>query len=164
VYQETISSIPPDTVVYVDETGIDRYLYRPYARSLKGISVQGKISGKKYERTSIAAGQCGKQIIAPLQYSGTMDSKLFTFWFEAKLLPQIRSGSVIVLDNARFHPKKVLYELANRVGCHVLFLPPYSPDLNPIEHFWAWLKARLRKILPSFPSLNAALLDCFNVA
>ena len=118
--------------MYVDETGIDKYLYRPYARSLKGIPVQGKISGKRYERTSIAAGQCQKEIIAPLQYSGTMDSKLFTFWFGAVLLPQVKPNSVIVMDNARFHPKKVLHDLANRAGCHVLFLPPYSPDLNPI--------------------------------
>ena len=150
--------------MYVDETGIDQYLYRPYARSLKGIPVQGKISGKRYERTSIAAGQCQKQIISALQYSGTMDSRLFTFWFETMLLPQVRPGSVIVMDNARFHPKKALHELASRVGCRVLFLPPYSPYLNPIESYWAWLKARLRNILPSFPSLDLAISDCFNVA
>ena len=117
-----------------------------------------------YERTSFVAGKCEKQIIAPLQYSGTMDSALFNLWFETMLLPSVKVGSVIVLDNARFHQKKVLCELAEKAQCHVLFLPPYSPHLNPIEHFWAWLKERLRKILPLFRSLDDAILDCFNVA
>lgn len=150
--------------MYVDETGIDQYLYRPYARAPRGVPVQGKISGKKYARTSIVAGQCEKRIVAPLQYSGTMDSVLFGFWFQTMLLPSVETGSVIVMDNARFHQKKVLHEMAEQVGCHVLFLPPYSPDLNPIENFWAWLKARLRNILTCFKSIDEAVSDCFQVA
>ena len=51
-----------------------------------------------------------------------------------------------------------------KAGCRIVFLPPYSPDLNPIEKFWAWLKSRLRKVLPNFTSLNDALTDCFQVA
>ena len=150
--------------MYVDETGIDQYLYRPYARSLKGEPAPGKISGRKYERTSIVAGLCQKQVIAPLQYGGTMDATLFKFWLETMLLPSIKPGSIIVMDNARFHPKKVLCEIAQKAGCYVLFLPPYSPDLNPIEKFWAWMKTRLRKILNSFNSLDDAIIDCFKVA
>jgi len=159
-----IGLIPTDSLVSVDEMGIDQYLYRPYARALRGVPVYGKISGRKYERTSIVAGKCEKQIIAPLQYSGTMDSVLFNFWFETMLLPSLKVGSVIVMDNARFHQKKALCEMAVKAKCHVLFLPPYSPDLNPIENFWAWIKARLRKILPLFHSLDDAIMDCFKVA
>jgi transposase len=54
-----------------------------------------------------------------------------------------------------------LRELAEACGCHILFLPPYSPDLNPIEHFWAWLKKKLRKILPQFNSLDNAVFARF---
>jgi len=150
--------------VYVDETGIDQYLYRPYARSPRGTIVEGRISGKRYKRTSIVAGLCDKEIVAPLQYGGTMDSTLFRFWFETMLLPSIKPGSTIVMDNARFHQKKILQDMAQLVGCHVLFLPPYSPDLNLIEFFWAWLKNRLRCILPFFSCLDDAITDCFNVA
>lgn len=162
-FRKDIALCAKEAIVYVDETGIDQYLYRPYARSLCGVPVQGKIYGKKYERTSIVAGKCGKEIIAPLQYSGTMDSVLFNFWFEKVLLPASKVGSVFVMDNARFHKKTVLVEMAEKVGCHVLFLPPYSPDLNPIEKFWAWLKSRLRGILPLFASLDEAISDCFKV-
>lgn len=146
----------------MDETGINQYLYRPYARAAKGQPVYGKISGKRYKRTSIAAGQWGKDIVAPLQYSGTMDSVLFEFWFTTMLLPLLAPGSVIVMDNARFHCKSKLLLAAHEAGCDILFLPPYSPDLNNIELFWAWLKSRLRKILPLFLSLDDAITDCFN--
>jgi len=148
--------------VYVDETGIDQYLYRPYGRADKGQPVYGKVSGKRYRRTSLVAGQCEKDIVAPLQYSGTMDSVLFLFWFTTMLLPLLAPGSVIVMDNARFHCKSKLLPAAHEAGCDILFLPPYSPDLNSIEFFWAWLKSRLRKILPSFSSFDDALSDCFN--
>jgi transposase len=160
-YRQAISQLPKSQLVYVDETGIDQYLYRPYARAPRGLPAQGKLSGRRYERTSIVAGQCGRSIVAPLQYEGTMDGALFRYWFGKMLLPSLAPGSVIVLDNARFHQKKILHGLAQKAGCSVLFLPPYSPDLNPIEKFWAWLKARLRKILPRFLSLDDAIHDCF---
>ena len=150
--------------MYVDEAGIDQYLYRPYARAPRGVAVYGKISGRKYERASIVAGQCNKHIIAPLQYSGTMDSELFGLWFRTMLLPSVKDGSVIIMDNARFHKKTVLHEMAGQSGCRILFLPPYSPDLNHIENFWAWLKSRLRNVLPRFHSLDDAIMDCFKVA
>ena len=157
-----IDELPAERIVYVDETGIDQHLHRPYARAAKGQLVHGKISGKRFKRTSIVAGQCGGAIVAPLQYSGTMDSVLFLLWFTTMLLPLLAPGSVIVMDNARFHCKSKLLPVAQKAGCQLLFLPPYSPDLNRIEFFWAWLKARLRKVLLSFSSLDDAITDCFN--
>jgi transposase len=127
-----------------------------------GSLVFGKISGKRFKRTSIVAAQCKGIIIAPLQYSGTMDSALFFAWFTTMLLPLLLPGSVIVMDNARFHCKSMLFPVAQKAGCRLLFLPPYSPDFNRIEFFWAWLKSRLRKVLPLFPSLDEAITDCFN--
>lgn len=149
--------------MYLDESGIERYVYREYGRSPIGQPVMGKISGKKYKRTSIVAGLCCGRIIAPMQFDGTMNSTLFEFWFANTLLLSLEPGSVIVLDNARFHRKNALEQLAAQAGCSVLFLPPYSPDLNPIEKFWAWLKAMLKKILPEFSSLDDAISHCFKL-
>ena len=162
-FLQEIATIPDDRIVYVDETGIDQHLYRPYARAAMGELVYGKVSGRRYKRTSIVAAQHKGRILAPLQYSGTMDSALFLFWFTTMLLPCLSPGSVIVMDHARFHCKSKLLPVAHAMGCHIMFLPPYSPDFNLIEHFWAWLKVRLRKILPAFSSLDDAVLDCFNV-
>jgi len=149
--------------VYVDETGVDTYIHREYGRSLRGKKVQGKISGKKFKRVGIVAGKCNGKIIAPLQYSGTMDSMLFEYWFVNILLACLLPGSCIVMDNASFHRKKQLTKLAKAAGCTLLFLPPYSPDLNPIEKFWNALKQKLKKLLPQFESFDDALLACFQV-
>jgi len=147
--------------VYVDESGIDQYLYREYAYSPRGEKVFAEISGKKFKRTNIISGICRGEWIAPMTYNGITDSVLFEYWLENCLLNEVEPGSVIVLDNATFHRKSVIPELALRKGCRVLFLPPYSPDLNPIENKWAWLKKKLRKILPDYDTFDHALATCF---
>jgi transposase len=98
-----------------------------------------------------------------LKYEGTTDSTLFEYWFEHLLLPKLTAGYLIVLDNASFHKKKILHQLATNVGCSMLFLPPYSPDLNHIEHFWAWLKQKLKSILHEYKDFDTALIDCFKL-
>lgn len=162
-YQEQIADIPSEMIAYVDETGIDTYLYREYGYAPKGQRVYGRICGHKYKRVGIVAAQIGKQIVAPMQYESTMDSTLFEAWFVRRFLPAIEKGTVIVMDNAAFHRKKQLVSFAHNFNCHLVFLPPYSPDLNPIENFWSWLKRYLRKILPSFNSFDDALTAAFQV-
>jgi transposase len=73
-------------------------------------------------------------------------------YFEKVLLPALPPGSVIVLDNASFHHSPTTLQMVEAAGFHLLFLPAYSPDLNPIEHFWATLKTRLRKDLHTAPN------------
>jgi hypothetical protein len=192
-----IGNIAKEDIVFVDETGIDKYLYRPHGRAPKGQRVSGKVSGKKYKRVGIAADLCGKRIVSPLQYSSSMNGGLFhtrlrpmlhlhsavrgtvpqkqrcdtadlnanwyQFWVEKQLLPHLKERSVIVMDNASCHSKKTLPGIERKAGCRIVFPPPYSPDLNPIEKFWAWLKSRLRKVLSNFSSLDDALTDCFKV-
>lgn len=123
----------------MDETGIDTYLHREHGWSLRGKPLMGTVSGRKFKRTGIVAAQMGKSIIAPLQYDGTMDSALFEVWFATRLLPNLPGNTLVVMDNASFHRKSKLLPLAQQAGIRLVFLPPYSPDLNPIEHFWAWL-------------------------
>lgn len=156
-----MKSIEPERIIYVDECGINQYLYREYARAPRGQKVFTKVSGRKFERKNIVAGICRGKWVAPLEYSGTTDSILFEFWFENCLLKEIGEGSVIILDNATFHKKSVLPALAKVRNCEVVFLPPYSPDLNPIEMKWAWLKRLLRNILHRFDSLDQAIWTAF---
>lgn len=123
----------------------------------------GSISGRKFKRTGIVAAKLGKSIVEPLQYTGSMDSVLFEAWFETRLLPALPEKTVIVMDNASFHRKKRLSLLAEMAGLRLIFLPPYSPELNPIEHFWAWLKRYLRKVLPLHTSFDDVIHSAFQV-
>ena len=160
---EIIESYPQYKLYFVDECGIDEFLHREYAYSLRGEAVSTNISGRKYKRTNIVAAKCCDKIVAPLTYSGSTDSTLFEFWFENMLLKACPEYSVFVMDNASFHRKTILKKMASKTNCEVLFLPPYSPNLNPIENFWAWLKQKLRSILHLFPSFDDALMDCFQI-
>ncbi len=92
-----------------------------------------------------------------------MDSSLFEFWFEKQLLPALPPGAVVVMDNASFHRKAQLICVAQQYGFRLIFLPPYSPEFNPIENFWAWLKRRLCSSLPFSESFDDALFDAFQV-
>jgi len=160
---EIIESYPQYKLYFVDECGIDEFLHREYAYSPRGEAVSTSVSGKKYKRTNIVAAKCCDKIVAPLAYKGSTDSVLFECWFETMLLKAAPAYSIFVMDNASFHRKAVLQEMAAKANCEILFLPPYSPDLNPIEKFWAWLKRKLRSILHLFTNFDDALSDCFQI-
>jgi transposase len=142
--------------------GIEQCLYREYARAPRGQKVMGIISGHKFKRTNIVAGLCQKKWVAPMQYDGSTNSDLFEYWFENCLLKEIKR-KYIVLDNASFHRKTRLADLAAKKMCKVIFLPPYSPDLNPIKNKWAWLKGKLRSILSECESFDDAMWIAFQV-
>lgn len=118
------------------------------------------MSGKKFQRVNIVAAKCGDEIVERHEYECNMNSRLFEFWFRL-LLKVIPRGSVIILDNASFHRKKELKKLAKEAGCKVIFLPPYSPDLNPIEKVWANLKKFLKNHLFYFTSVSDAIMGFF---
>ena len=147
----------------MDECGIETYLYREYGYAARGQKVYSRVSGRKYKRCGIVAAQMNGKVLAPLQYDGTMDRSLFEFWFSNQLLPALDKGCMVVMDNASFHCKSRLFSAAQKAGITLLFLPPYSPELNPIEHFWVWLKRQLRSILHASLPFDAALFDVFQL-
>ncbi len=86
-----------------------------------------------------------------------MNSALFEMWFEKCLLSCLKKDTTIVMDNASFHRKKQLYEICSRYGYNLIFLPPYSPELNPIEKYWYVLKHRIKVFLYRHISLNDSI-------
>ena len=96
--------------------------------------------------------------LAPFGYNGTCDTKLFNFWIKEKLLPELKQGQIVIMDNASIHKSDETRQLIESVGCKLIFLPPYSPDLNPIEHFLAKLKKVLRYTMHKFESFQDAIL------
>ena len=114
-----------ENFAYIDETGIDTYLFREHGYAPKGQKICTKISGKKYKRVCIVAAKIGEKIVAPMEYDGTMVCVLFESWFEKCFLPVTKKGTVIVMDNASFHRKKQLICAAQK--SRLLF--NFSPTL-----------------------------------
>ena len=92
------------------------------------------------------AGLCGRQIIAPVIFEGTCDTEVFLSYVEQILIKELKEGQIVVMDNINFHKNPKVKELIRSVGCSILFLPTYSPDLNPIEHYWFKAKHQIRKV------------------
>lgn len=160
---EQIASYPKAARVYVDESGIDSYMHRSWGWSRRGQIVVGEISGKRFARESFIAAQCDSKTLAPLCFQGTCNTKLFDLWLEQFLVPVLLPGQVIVMDNASFHKSSRTRLLIERAGCKLLFLPPYSPDLNPIEKFWAQFKVKVRSLIQQFDNLSQTIDYVFNM-
>lgn len=148
-------------MVYIDESGIDTFMSREYAWSERGQTVIGEKSGKRFARESFIAGLINKNLVAPMCYQGTMDSVLFNFWLSNFLLPVIGSGKTVIMDNATFHKSPDTVSIITEAGCEVVFLPPYSPDLNPIEKYWANLKKKIKNAIGNFSTLAQAIDHAF---
>ena len=130
--------------MYVDETGCDDRLQREYGWSPCGEPCFDRRVGHASERYSVvSAWQPGRGLVAPLSFDGTCHHRLFELWLRVMLCPLLRAGQVVILDNARFHRQKPVQRILKRVGCRALFLPAYSPDLNPIENQWHAFKTRV---------------------
>ena len=133
-FLEQLSHIAPEDRVYVDEAGVDEAgvedtLSWAYGWSRKGSRCQGERLGHRTSRISMAAAWCCGQVLSPLTFQGYCDSALVESWFEQHLCHCLRAGQVVILDNASFHRARRLRELLETVGCSLLLLPPYSPDL-----------------------------------
>jgi len=157
-----IKAYPKESLVFVDESGIDAYFHRAYGWSTRGKLVFGEVPGKRFARESFIAAKCKSSIFAPLCFEGTCNTKLFDLWVEQLLIPQLVPGQVIILDNATFHKSAKTRELIEAAGCKLLFLPPYSPDFNPIEKFWAWFKYKVRITSHRFKTLSETIDWVFN--
>ncbi|GET37323.1 hypothetical protein MiSe_20760 [Microseira wollei NIES-4236] len=99
---------------------------------------------------SIIGALSKDKFFAPMVYQGYCTAKVIETWLEKCLLPQVKVGQIIIMDNAPFHNSRKIRELIEKAGCELLFLPSYSPDLNPIEHWWYKVKTAIRKELPKY--------------
>ena len=144
-----VESLIGREVYYLDECGVDHRLFRELARALRGEKIYQSVSGSRRGRTSIISASQNSKLVAPFIFEGSCNSDVVDVYFEKVLLPQIPKGSIVILDNASFHKSPTTKKLVESAGCELLFLPTYSPDLNPIEHIWAAFKKILKPILPA---------------
>lgn len=163
VYQELIKDIPHESVVYIDESGIEMNICKDRGWGKKSEKLVAKKSGKHYARTNIIAGLLNNKPIAPMVFNGSCNTNLFETWVEEFLIKELKTGQVVIMDNASFHKSQKTKELIEAVGCRIIFLPPYSPDLNPIEKFWANMKRWIKSQINHFDKLYGAIVNFFQI-
>lgn len=156
-----IEGIDPRKILYIDESGVEDTLFRQYARAPRGDAIIADIKGHKTERFSIIAGLLGHKLIAPFCFKGYTDANLFNQWVEHVLLPELPPGYTVIMDRASFHRKAKTRQLIEEAGCRLIYLPSYSPDFNPIEQWWAILKAKIKAVLPDCGQLTTAIEAVF---
>ena len=130
--------------IYVDESGFAPDAWRTHGWAQRGQRVYGLCSGERRPRTSLIAALVDKKLKAPMLFEGTCNAAIFNAWLEQELCPLLTNNDVIVLDNATFHKSTKTHDLIKTTGAMLLFLPPYSPDIMPIEKTFGTIK-RYRK-------------------
>jgi transposase len=118
---------------------------RRYGRSPRGQRLVGTVPQGHWKTTTFVAALGAEGMTAPLVIDGAMTGELFVAYVEQVLVPALRAGDVVVLDNLSSHKRARVREAIEGAGCTLVFLPPYSPDLNPIELAFSKLKGLLRK-------------------
>lgn len=137
--------LDPSKLVFLDETGASTKMARLRGRSPKGERCRASVPHGHWKTTTLVAGLRLGGITAPGVIDGAMDGELFTLYAEHFLAPTLRAGDIVILDNLPAHKVTGARVAIEAAGATLLFLPPYSPDFNPIEQAFAKIKAILRK-------------------
>ena len=118
--------------VFIDESGLDETLEQDYGRTEKGKRLLSETTGKQTVRTSIIAGLIDNKAIAPMYFQGYCDTQVVLSWLKKRRLPSLTPGMTLIVDKASFHQSTDINDAMEAAGCQRLFLPPYSPDYNPV--------------------------------
>ena len=132
-------------IVYLDESGFKSHDYRPYGYSAIGKPCYGTYNWQLKNQANAIGAVHQNYLFAVNLFYCSIDSDIFHYWVTNTLLPELPSQSVIVMDNATFHKRKDTQSAIEKAGHSILWLPPYSPDLNPIEKTWSWIKRKRKE-------------------
>jgi transposase len=139
------AKLDPERLVFIDETGTSTNMARLRGRAPRGEQLVGKIPQGHWKTTTFVAGLRATGLTAPCVIDGPMNGNAFLAYVEQVLAPSLKPGDIIVLDNLSAHKVPSVREAIEAAGARLLYLPPYSPDFNPIEQLFAKLKALLRR-------------------
>ncbi len=144
--------------MFIDETWASTNMARTHGRAPKGERLRAGVPHGHWKTTTLVAGLRRTGMVAPMVLDGPIDGATFRAYVERVLVPELRPGDVVVMDNLGSHKGPHVRAAIEAAGASLLYLPPYSPDFNPIEQAFAKLKALLRTAAArTIPDLWAAI-------
>jgi transposase len=139
------ADLDPDRLVFVDETGASTKMARRCGRSPRGERCVAAVPHGHWKTTTFVGGLRLSGITAPMTIDGAMDGPAFLAWVQGMLAPALGHGDIVVMDNLPAHKQPGVRAAIEACGAQLRYLPPYSPDLNPIEMAFSKFKALLKK-------------------
>ena len=143
---EAQPDLEPSRLVFIDETWASTNMARTHGRAPRGQRLRAAIPHGHWKTTTFVAGLRTSGMVAPMVLDGPINSVAFQAYVDQVLVPELRPGDIVVMDNLGSHKGAGVREAIEAAGASLLYLPPYSPDFNPIENAFAKLKAKLRKV------------------
>jgi transposase len=138
------AALDPERLVFVDETGANTKMVRTRGRAPRGQRLIGREPWGHWKTTTFTAGLRRDGLVAPYVLDGPMNGEAFLVYVDKILVPELQPGDIVVMDNLAAHKVQGVRTRIEAAGAWLLYLPPYSPDLNPIEMAFAKLKTLLR--------------------
>ncbi len=158
--------LDPDRLVFIDETWASTNMARTRGRAPRGERLRAAIPHGHWKTTTFVAGLRNSGMVAPMVLDGPINGLAFQAYVDQVLVPDLRPGDVVVMDNLGSHKRPGIRAAIEAAGASLLYLPPYSPDFNPIENAFAKLKAMLRKAatrtIDGLWSAIGKIIDTFN--
>jgi transposase len=140
--------LDPTRIVFIDETAANTKMARLYGRAPRGERCRAPVPHGHWKTTTFTAGLRHDGVAAPMVLDGPMNGEAFLAYVEQALVPELRQGDIVIMDNLGSHKGQAVRQLIRAAGAKLFFLPRYSPDLNPIEQVFSKLKTLLRKADP----------------
>ncbi len=138
--------LDPEKLVFIDETGASTKMARLRGRAMRGERCRASVPHGHWKTTTFTGALRLSGMTAPMVLDGPMNGAAFLAYVEQMLVPTLKPGDIVIMDNLPAHKSAAIRTAIEAVGAELRFLPPYSPDFNPIENAFAKLKAGLRKI------------------
>lgn len=147
-WRELTPHLDPARLIFIDETWAKTNMIRPRGRAPRGERLIGRVPHGHWRTSTFLAGLRHDRIVAPLVLDGAINGEAFRAWVDQFLVPELSPGDIVIADNLGSHKVGGVREAIEARGASLWFLPPYSPDLNPIEQAFARIKALIRQTEP----------------
>ena len=162
-FRRWLDTIDVRNLIFIDETGLNLSMTRLYGRCQGGGRVYDDRPSNKGKNITLIGAMSDEGLIAAMTFAGSLNTTSFLVFIEKILLPQLWTGAIVAMDNLPVHYAEIAKNLIESVGAKVKFLPPYSPDLSPIELCWSKLKEIIRSAKArTIEALDAAITMAIN--